>query len=73
MERTEIRLPGITLEMAARTQRCAATNVDPQTGRRDMQIPKALTTHYGHADFGVYLVAKTDGVIAVGDALALNA
>ncbi len=72
-EGTEIRLPGITMEMAARTQRCAATNVDPQTGRRDMQIPKALTTHYGHADFGVYLVAKTDGVIAVGDALALNA
>lgn len=68
-EGTELRLPGITLAMQMRTTRCAATNVDPQTGRRDMQIPKALADNLGHADFGVYVVAKTSGAISVGDDL----
>jgi uncharacterized protein YcbX len=66
-EGAEIRLPNIALKMEARTQRCAATNVDPKTGRRDMQVPKALTANFGHADFGVYVVAKTAGAIEVGD------
>lgn len=65
----EVHLPGISLATDSRTQRCAATNVDPQTGRRDMQIPKALARHFGHMDFGIYLVAKTAGAIGVGDAL----
>ncbi len=69
-EGAEVRLPGITLTMASRTTRCAATNVDPRTGRRDMQIPKALSTHLGHADFGIYLAAKTAGAIRVGDPFA---
>lgn len=68
---TDIRLPGMTLAMEARTTRCAATNVDPETGRRDLQIPKTLATQMGHSDFGVYLVAKTDGAICAGDTLSL--
>jgi uncharacterized protein YcbX len=68
----EIRLPDISLTVACRTTRCAATNVDPQTGRRDMQIPKALSTHLGHADFGIYLAADTAGGIAVGDRLSAS-
>jgi uncharacterized protein YcbX len=66
-EGAEVRLPGIALTMTARTTRCAATNVDPRTGRRNMQIPKALSTHLGHADFGIYLSAKTAGSIRMGD------
>jgi uncharacterized protein len=66
-EMREIRLPGLTLVYEERTGRCAATNVDPSRGRRDMEIPRALETHYGHSDFGVYLIAKTSGTIAVGD------
>ncbi|MGH6923136.1 MAG: MOSC domain-containing protein [Propylenella sp.] len=66
-EGTEVRLPGILLSMADRTSRCAATNVDPKTGRRDLQIPRALTTNFEHADFGIYLVASTSGAISVGD------
>ena len=33
-----VRLPGLTLAGRKRTGRCAATNVDPKTGCRDMQI-----------------------------------
>jgi uncharacterized protein YcbX len=63
----EVRLPGLTLVGMKRTGRCAATNVDPKTGARDMQIPRSLVAEYGHEDFGIYLTAKTGGVIAVGD------
>ncbi len=66
-EKREIRMPRLAFVCEERTARCAATNVDPKSGRRDMEIPRALETHYGHSDFGVYLIAKTSGAIAVGD------
>jgi uncharacterized protein YcbX len=65
----EIRLPHLRLEFESRTGRCAATNVDPSTGRRDMELPRALEALYGNADFGIYLRAKREGRIAVGDRL----
>jgi uncharacterized protein YcbX len=68
-ERHEIRLPNMRFHAECRTSRCAATNVDPHTGRRDMEIPRALVGLYGHADFGIYLVAKASGSVALGDTL----
>ncbi|MEQ1711113.1 MAG: MOSC domain-containing protein [Hyphomicrobium sp.] len=52
-----------------RTQRCAATNVDPGTGHRDMAIPAILERTWGHTDFGVYASVIADGTVAIGDAL----
>ena len=66
-ERKEIRFPHLTCKGESRTTRCAATNVDPQTGRRDMAILRALDALYGHSDFGIYLLAKHAGSIGVGD------
>ena len=63
----DVQLPGIRLGGESRTTRCAATNVDPQSGARDMEIPRALEALYGHSDFGIYLRAQTPGLIAVGD------
>ena len=68
----EIGLPDLTLLGRKRTSRCAATNVDPKTGHRDMQIPRSLEAEFGHEDFGVYLAAKTSGSIAVGDELKVS-
>ena len=68
----EIRLPGLTLAGVKRYSRCAATNVDPKTGARDMQIPRSLDRGYGHEDFGIYLVAMTGGGIAVGDRIEMG-
>jgi uncharacterized protein YcbX len=68
----EVRLPGISLTTESRTQRCAATGVDPQTGRRDMQVLKALAKHFGHTDFGIYLIATKAGSIGVGDAIDVS-
>jgi uncharacterized protein YcbX len=52
-----------------RIVRCAATNVDPDTGMRDLAIPETLMRTYGHADCGVYAEVVGAGDIAVGDAL----
>ena len=55
------------LKVVKRIVRCAATNVDPDTGVRDLAIPDALQRAYGHADCGVYAEVLTAGEIAVGD------
>jgi uncharacterized protein len=50
-----------------RIVRCAATNVDPRTGMRDLTIPTALMRAFDHEDCGVYAELTADGDIAVGD------
>ncbi len=68
---TRIMLGDIPFEMVKRTERCAATTVDPATGARDLQIPRHLMQTLGHTDCGVYLRSLADGRLAVGDALTL--
>jgi uncharacterized protein YcbX len=58
------------LQVTARTQRCAATDVDPDSGRRDTAIPAVLQRTWGHGDFGVYAQVVRGGGIAAGDAFA---
>jgi uncharacterized protein YcbX len=64
-----LKLPSVTLSATDRTDRCAATNVDPQTGTRDMNLPQHLMGLYGHLDFGIYLTVTDGGTIAVGDTI----
>jgi GntR family transcriptional regulator/MocR family aminotransferase len=52
-----------------RNGRCGATNVNPVTGRRDLDIPGSLRTAFGHKDLGVYLTVRRGGAITVGDAV----
>jgi uncharacterized protein YcbX len=68
-----IRVGDAELEVFARTQRCAATDVDPETGRRDTAIPAVLQRTWGHADFGVYARVIGDGTIAIDDAVSAPA
>lgn len=62
----QVRLRGVS-----RIERCAATNVDPETGERDAHIPKALQAAFGHVDMGIYAEVISDGRIATGDAIDL--
>jgi uncharacterized protein YcbX len=55
------------LRIVKRIVRCAATNVDPDTGVRDLAIPDALQRAYGHADCGIYAEVVTPGEIAADD------
>jgi uncharacterized protein YcbX len=60
---------GTSFAVTKRIERCAATNVDPETAERDLTIPRSLLRTYGHADCGVYLRVITGGTLAVGDTL----
>jgi uncharacterized protein YcbX len=59
------------LKVVKRIVRCAATNVDPSTGIRDLNIPKALLRALAHADCGVYADVIEGGEIAAGDEIEI--
>ena len=61
--------PAARLRIVKRIVRCAATDVDPDTGIRDLSIPDTLAASFGHGDCGVYGEVIEAGEIAVGDGL----
>jgi GntR family transcriptional regulator/MocR family aminotransferase len=65
----EIKIGGLTFAVDRRNGRCGATNVNPATAVRDLDIPGSLRATFGHKDLGVYLIAKDRGAISVGDTL----
>jgi uncharacterized protein YcbX len=54
------------------TTRCAATEVDPRTARRDIPQPRLLVENYGDDIIGLFAEILTDGTLRVGDELALE-
>jgi uncharacterized protein YcbX len=68
----EFRIGEARLRILKRTQRCAATEVNPATAQRDLRVPQLLMEHYGHADMGVYAEVLEPGTIAPGLAIALD-
>jgi uncharacterized protein YcbX len=54
-------------KVVKRIARCAATNVEPGTGVRDLDVPATLLGNLGHADCGVYAEVTAGGAIAAGD------
>jgi uncharacterized protein len=65
----ELAIGGARLKVVKRIQRCAATEVDPDTGIRDVPIPRTLMDNFGHADCGVYAEVIAGGEIVVGDTI----
>lgn len=66
----QLAIGGARLKVVKRIQRCAATDVDPDTGIRDLTIPRTLMQSFGHADCGVYAEVIAGGDIAIGNALS---
>ena len=64
---------GVRLYVDRRNPRCAATNVDPATGARDLDIPRALMDSFGHRDLGLNLHVRVGGRLNVGDRVTLAA
>jgi len=64
----EITIGPARLKVIKRIVRCAATEVDPDTGIRDLTIPRTLMDNFGHADCGVYAEVASGGEISIGDA-----
>lgn len=68
----QLKLGSAVAEVFERTERCAATTVNPATAARDLKIPSVLSRTLGHTDFGVYARVIGGGPIAVGDAISLH-
>lgn len=65
----DIAVGGARLHSVARIERCAATNVEPGTGLRDLNLPAALQRAYGHVHMGVYARVTAGGGVALGDSV----
>jgi hypothetical protein len=62
----------VRLKVVKRITRCAATNVDPDTAARDLNIPNALMRRFGHNECGIYAEVIAGGTISTGDAVAVE-
>ena len=62
-----ITIGGVKFEIFRKTKRCAATNVNPNNGLRDLNIPNQLQKIYGHYDLGVYGKVLNKGIIKIND------
>jgi uncharacterized protein len=60
------------LKIVKTITRCAATNVDPDTAARDLDIPEAIQNRLGHDLCGIYAEVIGGGEIAVGDRIAVE-
>lgn len=69
----ELGVGGVRLKVTKTTTRCAATEVDPKTAKRDIAVPALLERELGAIDFGVYARVSTAGQVAVGDRVDLPA
>jgi len=49
--------------------RCAATQVNPLTAERDMNVPKALQQSFGHIHMGIYAEVTEGAEIRLGDSI----
>jgi uncharacterized protein len=66
---SEITVGSARLRVISPITRCAATQVNPITAERDLDIVAALGRTFGHLNMGVYAEVAAGGEIASGDAL----
>ncbi len=59
------------LRCEERIERCAAINVDPDSGARDLALPRTLMSAFGHMDMGLYVSVVQDSQLGPGDTVAL--
>jgi uncharacterized protein len=60
------------LKVVKRITRCAATDVEPGTGIRDLTIPATLMRNFDHADCGIYAEVIAGGTIADADRIEIS-
>jgi uncharacterized protein YcbX len=62
---------GVRLRGLSRTTRCAAIEVDPETGTRDRALRPLLERAFGHDSFGIYAEITSAGTLARGAILSV--
>jgi uncharacterized protein YcbX len=68
----EVRIGGARLRPIAAITRCAATEVNPRTAARDLDVVAALYEHFGHNLMGVYAEVAKGGDVTLGDVLTAS-
>jgi uncharacterized protein len=66
---SEIGLGAARLRVLSPITRCAATQVNPTTAKRDLDILATLGRAFGHINMGVYAEVLAGGEISLGDPL----
>lgn len=66
----EITVGGARLRIEEPIERCAATNVNPASAARDLNLPLVLERRFGHVELGVYASVMGGGTVREGDPLA---
>jgi uncharacterized protein YcbX len=72
MER-HLTVGGTRLRVVSPITRCAATEVNPDTAKRDLDIVKTLMRRYGHNIMGIYAEVIDGGELAIGDPIRVAA
>lgn len=62
-----LQLGTATVQVLKPIERCAATNVNPDTAQRDLQLPQTLIQNFGHRNCGIYVQVIGAGDIAVNN------
>jgi uncharacterized protein YcbX len=60
------------LRVEDRITRCAATNVNPETAERDINLPRLLETAFRHRDCGVYVSCTADTTLETAQAISVE-
>ena len=67
-----IKIGNAGFQVESPIERCAATNVNPESAERDLNIIRALQAGFRHIHMGVYAKVIAGGEIAKGDPLTLS-
>jgi len=69
---TSVRIGDVVLDVLETMGRCAATEVNPDNGARDLHLLKILQEGFGHTVCGVYARVAGGGTLRVGDAVTIG-
>jgi len=64
--RKSVAIADVYFSVTGRIDRCAATNVNPDTAEREMNIVASLKRGFDHIDMGVFIRVETAGTIKAG-------
>jgi len=67
----EIQVGGTVLRILQGITRCPATEVNPESGERDVDPVAELRALYGHVELGVHAEVLEGGKFSIGDAMEL--
>jgi MOSC domain-containing protein len=68
----EIGVGGARLRVISPITRCKATEVNPDTALRDLDVVGTLMRAYGHNIMGIYAEVMTGGTLATGDGISVT-